>query len=179
MILFFKKITSLVRQAFMSPENHARRLGVEIGYDCRIYTKSWGSEPFLVKIGNKVTITSGVKILTHDGATWLIHNENGVRYQRYAPVNIGNNVFIGINSIIMPGVNIGDNVIIAAGSIVTKNVEHNTIVGGNPAKVISGFESYSSKVRENFVNNEDLSHEPDYRNRVFLGVELHKEKNDG
>lgn len=52
------------------------------------------------------------------------------------PITIGNNVWIGANAVILPGITIGDNVIVAAGSVVTKSVEANTIVAGNPAKLI-------------------------------------------
>jgi len=52
------------------------------------------------------------------------------------PVTIGDNVFIGMNSIILKGVNIGNNVRIAAGSVVTKSIPANQIWGGNPAAFI-------------------------------------------
>src|SRR3954467_3595634 len=82
---------------------YARHLGVTVGQNCRIYTTRFGSEPFLVEIGNKVTVTSGVTILTHDGSTWLMNDSKGRRYL-FKKVKIGNNVFVGINSTIMPGV---------------------------------------------------------------------------
>lgn len=53
-----------------------------------------------------------------------------------SPVIIGNNVWVGMHSIILKGVHIGDNSIIAAGSVVTKNVPSNKLYGGNPAKFI-------------------------------------------
>jgi len=52
------------------------------------------------------------------------------------PVKIGNNVWFGINSVVLPGVTIGDGAVIAAGAVVTKDVPENAIVGGVPAKVI-------------------------------------------
>jgi acetyltransferase-like isoleucine patch superfamily enzyme len=75
----------------------------------------------LISIGNNVTITSGVVLLTHDGFLWLMNDEKVRRYM-YRRVSIGNNVIIGVNCIIMLGVKIEDNIIIAAGSIVTKSV---------------------------------------------------------
>lgn len=51
-----------------------------------------------------------------------------------AKIAIGKNVFIGVRAIVMPGVTIAENAIVGAGSLVTKNVDANSIVGGNPAK---------------------------------------------
>lgn len=82
---------------------YARKKGVKVGENCRIYIKNWGSEPFLISIGDHVTVTSGVKFITHDGSTCLVKDEQGKRYQRFAPIQVGSHVFIGVNSIIMPG----------------------------------------------------------------------------
>lgn len=60
-----------------------------------------------------------------------------------SPVRIGNNVWIGVRVIILKGINIGDNSIIGAGSVVTKNVPNNSIVVGNPAKVIRNTDGYN------------------------------------
>lgn len=69
-------------------------------------------------------------------------NYNYKFYYNCAPIKVGNNVFIGCNVTILPGVEIKDNVIIAAGSVVTKDVKENTVVAGNPAKEISTFDKY-------------------------------------
>lgn len=63
-------------------------------------------------------------------------------------IEIGNNVWIGRNCIILPGVKIGDNSVIASGSIVTKNVEKNILVGGNPAKIIRNLKIDDGWVRD-------------------------------
>jgi acetyltransferase-like isoleucine patch superfamily enzyme len=60
---------------------------------------------------------------------------------RTAPVKIGDNVWIGMNAIILKGVTIGENSVVAAGSVVTKSVEPNTVVAGNPAQVVKQFKS--------------------------------------
>ncbi len=101
------------------------------------------SHCWLIKIGDNVTLAPKVHILAHDASMWF---ETG--YTRIAPVNIGNNVFIGAGSIILPGVNIGNNVVIGAGSIVTKSIEDNTVVAGNPAKRISSYEEFINKNKE-------------------------------
>lgn len=64
-----------------------------------------------------------------------------------ARIKIGNNVHIGTNAIIMPGVTIGDNCVIACGAVVTKDVPSNSIVGGVPAKYIESISEYADKAR--------------------------------
>ncbi len=56
------------------------------------------------------------------------------------PISIGNDVWIGGNCVILPGVTIGNNVVVAAGAVVTKNVPDNCVVGGVPAKLIKTIE---------------------------------------
>jgi acetyltransferase-like isoleucine patch superfamily enzyme len=56
-----------------------------------------------------------------------------------APVKIGDNVWIGMNAVILKGVTIGDNSVVAAGAVVTKSIAPNTIVAGNPAVVVKTF----------------------------------------
>lgn len=175
MLKKISQIHDLISFYTKGPINYARTKGVTIGDNCRIYIKSWGSEPFLISIGNKVTITSGVKILTHDGSTWLVQDHEGNRYQHYAPVTIGNNVFIGVNSIIMPGVNIGNNVIIGAGSIVTKSVPANSVAVGNPARVISSFSILEEKIKKNYINNTQIEHIENYEKRVYHAIKLEKQ----
>jgi acetyltransferase-like isoleucine patch superfamily enzyme len=152
-----KKIFYFILSLRLGKEYYAKKIGVRIGKGCRIYTYSFGSEPFLISIGNKVTITKGVTFITHDGSTWLISDKKGRRYL-FRRIEIGDNVFIGMNSIILPGIKIGDNVIIAAGSVLTKSIPSNSVVGGNPAKLISTFESYKSKVLKNYIS-EDIFNE--------------------
>ena len=144
----------------------ARRQGVKIGNDCRIYTTSFGSEPWLIEIGNKVTVTSGVVLLTHDGSTWLFNDDKGRRFL-YKKTIIKNNVFIGTNSIIRPGVVIEDNVIVAAGSIVTKSVPNGVIIGGNPAKILGDYDTYKAKVFSGYVSESDIDFTKTYKERII------------
>lgn len=92
---------------------------------------------FLIEIGDDVTIAPRAHILAHDASS-----KNFIGYTKIARVTIGNNVFIGAGAIILPGVSVGDNVVIGAGSVVTKDVLSNTIVAGNPAKKICGFDEW-------------------------------------
>ena len=162
---FFSIAKRLLARASMSGTNYARYIGVKVGSDCRIYTHLFGSEPWMVSIGNKVTITAGVHFITHDGSTWLFSDEKGRRY-KFSPIEIGNNVFIGVNSIILPGVKIDNNVVIAAGSVVTKSVPSGVVIGGNPAKIIGDYDSYKNKVLENYVSDQDMDFTKPYKERI-------------
>ena len=87
-----------------------------------------------VTIGDHAQIAPNVSIYT---AGHPIHPDSrNSGYEYGIPVTIGNNVWIGGNSVILPGVTIGDNVVIGAGSVVTKDIPDNMIAAGNPCKVI-------------------------------------------
>lgn len=98
------------------------------------------SHCWLIKIGNQVTIAPRVHILAHDASLC-----NHLGYARIGNVTIGNNVFIGADSVVLPNVTIGDNSIIGANSTITKNVPSNVVVAGNPAKVICTINEYINK----------------------------------
>lgn len=147
----------------MTPERFARTIGVSIGRRCSIRTRSFGSEPYLITIGDHVQITDGVKFFTHGGA-WIFRDQYP-NIDVFGKIKIGNNVYIGNNALILPGVTIGDNVIIGAGSIVTKSFESNVAIAGNPAKVIGNVET----VLSNMLNyNMDLKNLSYSEKREFL-----------
>jgi len=129
---------------------HLKRIGVSVGEDVVIYvpTKTLIDEqyPWMIKIGNHVRITQGVIILTHDysWATLKIAHK-GVILGASGMVNIGNNVFIGMNAIITRGVTIGDNVVIGAGSVVTKDCLPDGVYAGNPARRVAELDDYYEK----------------------------------
>lgn len=112
----------------------------------------FGSEPYLIKIGKRVTLTDRVQFITHDGGTWVFRRREECKdINRYGSIEILNDSFIGIGSIILPGVKIGPNSVVAAGSVVTKDVPANTIFGGNPAKFICDIETYIKKCRKKTI----------------------------
>lgn len=104
------------------------------------------TRPWLIEIGNNVTITHGVTILTH-GYDWSVlkavySDINGSA----GKVKIGNDCFIGMNTTILKGTVIGDNVIVGAGSVLTgREYPSDCVVAGNPAKVICTLEEYHEK----------------------------------
>lgn len=138
-IVYGKKYSS---EAYI---NHLRKIGVKIGEDCTIYSPKNTiideQYPWLISIGNHVRITEGVILLTHD-YSWSVlkrYDGNGINGEilgASGPIDIGNNVFIGMNTIILRNVKIGNNVIIGVGSIVTKDCESNWVYAGNPARKI-------------------------------------------
>lgn len=77
---------------------------------------SWGSEPWLITLGNNVHITAGVKFITHDGGT-LLFRDRVPDLEITKPIVIGNNVYLGNDVIVLPGVTIGSNVVIGAGAV--------------------------------------------------------------
>jgi acetyltransferase-like isoleucine patch superfamily enzyme len=119
----------------------ARSLGVKIGKDCRIYTQHFGGEPWLITIGDHVNVSTNVEFFTHDGTGWLISDERGRRHH-IAPITIGDNVYIGSHTCILPGVTIGNNVIIGACSLVNRSIPDNCVVAGSPVKFRMSFEDF-------------------------------------
>jgi acetyltransferase-like isoleucine patch superfamily enzyme len=130
---------------------YRKYLGIKIGENVRYTgTTAWSSEPYLIEIGDNVTITQNVTFHTHDGGVGLFRKEfQGINVM--GKIIIGNNVFIGSNSIFLPSVRVGNNVVIAAGSIITKDVPDNVVVGGVPAKILKGIDEYKEKVLKNAV----------------------------
>lgn len=100
------------------------------------------SHCWLIEIGDNVTMAPRVHILCHDASTKTFLN-----YTKIGRVTIGNNVFIGAETVVLPGVTIGSNVIIGANSTVTHDVPDNSVVAGSPARVICTLEEYLEKER--------------------------------
>ncbi len=123
------------------------RRGLTLGRDVRIIGKpDFGNEPYLITIGDHVTISTHVEFVTHDGATWVFRDRPEYQgLQRFGPIEIGNNCFIGTRTIILPGVSIGDNCVVGAGSVVTRPVPDNTVVAGAPARAICTYDEYVAR----------------------------------
>lgn len=142
-----------------NPEKYAKKVGVNLlgkvyFYDLKV--GDFGSEPWMITIGDNVHITSGCKFVTHDGGTLILR-----RFQKDLeltfPVIIQDNVYIGINTIVLPGVVIGENSIIGAGSIVTKDIPANSVYAGVPARFIKTTQDYLEKVKSESLGIGHLS----------------------
>jgi acetyltransferase-like isoleucine patch superfamily enzyme len=141
------------------PVNHARKIGVQIGKDCRLLNtnaRTFGSEPYLIQIGDHVTVTSGVRFINHDGGMWVFR-ENEPDIELFGTIKIGSNVFIGMDTLILPGVTIGNNCVIGAGSIVTRDIPNNTVALGSPARPLKSIDDYRQSVDQKAMFVRSLS----------------------
>jgi acetyltransferase-like isoleucine patch superfamily enzyme len=122
----------------------AVRRGLKLGEDVRVIGRpDFGSEPYLIEIGDHVTVSSHVTFVTHDGATWVFRELPGNEgMQRFGRIKIGSNCFIGTRAVILPGVSIGSDCVVAAGAVVTRSVPDGCVVGGVPARLICTYNEY-------------------------------------
>ncbi|MGN0916334.1 MAG: sugar O-acetyltransferase [Succinivibrio sp.] len=130
-----KELLGSSENAFINPPFHCdygkhihAGKNLFINYNCTILDVA------TVSIGDNCLIAPNVGIYTAGHPLHPFLRNKGVEYG--APICIGNNVWIGGNCVILPGVSIGDNCTIGAGSVVTKDIPANSIAAGNPCKVI-------------------------------------------
>lgn len=101
--------------------------------------------PWMISIGEYCKITSGVTILTHDYSRSVLRRRFSDILCECKETFIGNNVFLGINSIILMGTHIGNNCIVGAGSVVSGSFPDDVVIAGNPAKIICTIEDFYKK----------------------------------
>lgn len=126
-----KKLIYKVRGAITTEELVCRGLKVGKNFKRLNDVIIDDSHCWLITIGDNVTLAPRVHILAHDAST-----KNLIGSTRIGLVKIGNNVFIGAGTIVLPGIEIGDNVVVGAGSVINKNIPANSVAAGNPARVI-------------------------------------------
>lgn len=153
-----KKILNCFYKHFASHERYARYIGVNLGVNNDIQENAlWSSEPWLITVGNDCQFVLGSRIFTHGGGRVLRRIESD--YDSFGKVKIGNGVYLGANSLIMPGCIIGDGVLVAAGSVVTKSVPPNVVIGGNPAKIICTIDEYYKKNKKYNAHTKHMTKE--------------------
>lgn len=139
----------------------AKALGVNLGKNCKFLddpVAMFGTEPYLIKIGDHVELTHGVKLITHDGSVWTLREREQYKNVDFmAPIVIGNNTFVGMNSLILPGTRIGNNVIIGAGSVVKGTIPDNTVYAGVPARFIKTIDEFEKAKIGNFLETKNIS----------------------
>ena len=123
--------------------------GVRIGKKVVVYSPESvdidKSRPWLLSIGDYTKITKGICILTHDYSLSVIRRVYGEWVGEGAETIIGENCFIGVNSILLMGTQLGNNVIVGAGSVVHGKFPDNVVIAGNPARIICTLEEHYKK----------------------------------
>ena len=150
------------------PIKYARRIGVSVGENCRLLNIQYSTEPYLLKLGNHVSATN-VRFETHDGGVWCFRDESP-EIDIIKPISIGNNVYLGYEAVVLPGVTIGDNVVIGARAMVTKDIPSNSVAVGIPARVIKTLEEYKQKTFKEAHNTKQMdavSKKAYYKNIYF------------
>lgn len=132
-----------------------RQYGAVIGNNVRAFSPISSAESYLIKVGNNVTISSDVKFITHDNSIIKFCSNATDLVGR---ITVGDNCFIGANSVLLPGIEIGSNCIIAAGSVVAKSFPGGVIVGGNPAKIIGTVSDYVEKHQNEVFDFKGMTH---------------------
>ena len=141
--MFFMQKASMKRKI-----SFLRKQGMKIGQDCHLNTMSFSTEPYLIEIGDHVAIAGGTVFITHDGAIWCFRDEFN-NADLFGKIKIGNNVFIGNNCVILSNTEIGDNCIVGAGSVIRGKFQNNSVIIGNPAKVVSTMSIQKFLYRQN------------------------------
>ena len=126
---------------------------------------------WLIEIGDNVTLAPRVHILCHDASTKTFLN-----YTKIGRVTIGDNVFIGAESVVLPGVTIGSNVVIGANSTVTRDIPENSVAVGSPARVISTLEAYLKKEQERMGTSPCYGEDYTLRKNVSMEKRLQQKK---
>lgn len=133
-----------------SPLKWGIKHGLHIGRGVTLSSRngtSFGSEPYLIWLGDYVRLSGRVTFLTHDGGTYAFRDKEKYRnVSAYGSIHIGERTFIGYGAIIMPGVKIGKRCVIGAGAVVTRDIPDGSVAVGIPAKVISTTDAYAEKM---------------------------------
>lgn len=134
--------SGLEHAAFLRRHGRFRAMGEH----CSIQLHAVITDPPLTRLGNNVRL-AGCKLIAHDGSINMLERAFGVSLDSVGPIDIGDDVFIGEDAIVLGGVRIGPRSIVAAGAVVTKDVPSGWVVGGVPAKPICRIEDHLARLQ--------------------------------
>jgi acetyltransferase-like isoleucine patch superfamily enzyme len=149
------------------PVRYFRSRGVEIGEGVEIFGANlftFGSEPYLVSIGDQVTISHNVDFITHDGGLRIARDEYPNAYL-YGRIQVADQCFLGAHCILLPGAKIGAGSVIGSGSIVTGEIPSGVVAIGIPAKPVKSVEEYIQEKRHLWVDTRGLT--PDAKRELL------------
>ena len=141
--------SSKQRAQLMKPYFH------HVGENVTLCTTWFLSEPYLISIGNNVTVAGDVSFITHDASFWNMARKYDIPYNEVdnvGKIELKDNCFIGARTILMPNCSVGKNSIVAAGSIVTKHIPDNEVWGGVIAKRIMSIDEFMEKLRHKAID---------------------------
>lgn len=139
--------------------SYFRSKGAQIGenvdfYGASLYTL--GSEPYLISIGSRVTISHGVDFITHDGGMRVARAEHPNAYL-YGRIRVEDDCFIGAHCTLLLGATVGAGSVIGAGSIVTGKIPEGVVAVGAPAKPLKSVEDYVASKKHLWIDTTGLT----------------------
>jgi len=150
-------IKSIIRNFYDGNEVFLRKLrkqGAKVGRNVQIVDKkNFLYEPWcanLIEIQDEVVLAAGVRLVSHDSSYANIANDLPTRYGK---IIIEKKAYVGVNSIVLPGVVIGAGSLIGAGSVVNQSIPPGSVAVGNPVKIVSTVEEGVKKYIQRFENN--------------------------
>lgn len=154
--MIFKRIIELYRRRkFMRMDAHQMAEAMRdkfyyLGKNVNLYTRNFGTEPYLISIHDNVTCASNVSFVNHDVSCFNVARFLGLperSLDKVGPITLYENCFIGADTMLMMGCSVGKNSIVAARSVVTKNIPENEVWGGAPARFIMTLNEYAERVK--------------------------------
>jgi acetyltransferase-like isoleucine patch superfamily enzyme len=149
------------------PVRYFRSQGVEIGEGVEIFGANlftFGSEPYLVYIGNQVTISHNVDFITHDGGLRIARAKYPSAYL-YGRIQVADHCFLGAHCVLLPGARVGVGSVIGTGSIVTGEIPPDVVAIGAPAKPVKSVDEYVQERKHLWIDTGGLT--PDAKRELL------------